>query len=156
MKSYVINQIILISVIVYTFRLTWTMWCCRQVTDDGLLQFSSLQTLQTLVMNNLGEGVSGSFLSRLQGECSPMTHVLHLPFSSALVTACLLNRPLTVFTAGHSLSGCLQQNKPPMCTQHQATLLFAAFYNVSSSMGDVSALPSCLPPCQGIQAKLCY
>lgn len=69
------------------------MLCCRQVTDDGLSQFCHLQKLQVLVMNNLGQGVSGSFLSRLQGLCPPMMPVLRLPFllhSHYLLTAQLL------------------------------------------------------------------
>ena len=41
---------------------------CRDITDDGLLALAHLQRLQTLVLNAMSQNVSGSFLSRLQGE----------------------------------------------------------------------------------------
>ena len=41
---------------------------CREITDDGLLALGHLQRLQTLVLNAMSQRVSGSFLSRLQGN----------------------------------------------------------------------------------------
>lgn len=40
---------------------------CREVTDEGLAELTQLSSLQTLVMNSMSPGVTGCFLSSLQG-----------------------------------------------------------------------------------------
>lgn len=136
-------------------RLAPTMWCCRQVTDDGLTEFSQLQKLQVLVMNNLGQGVSGLFLGRLQGKCCPMILVLHLPsllFPPQRLT-CLLGPSSTVsitICSPSRLHMAGQATSMHLMSQACCTVMPTAAQN-----GCCLALCSFLPPSQSKRATSC-